>query len=92
MYHLTLTADERKAIDWVGYRYEHGDDFYKLLIQTSMKNSKGEDVDWDYEGDITFEILEHAAFEIQQLLWDSQFECFAEPLVRKLVDFIGQSV
>ena len=30
-YKLTLTQDERKAIDWVGYRAQCGDELYKLL-------------------------------------------------------------
>ena len=34
MYSLILTADERKAIDWIGKRYSHGHDLLKLLLKT----------------------------------------------------------
>lgn len=31
-YTLTLTSGERKAIDWVGHRYAHGDDLSNVLL------------------------------------------------------------
>lgn len=31
MYNLILSYDERKAIEWVGHRYAHGDDLWNLL-------------------------------------------------------------
>ncbi len=31
MYSLTLTREDRKAIDWIGDRYAHGSDLKRLL-------------------------------------------------------------
>ena len=87
MYHLTLTFSERQAIDWVGYRYSHGDTFYKILVECIPG-----DVEWSDVVDITFDIPENKAWEMQELLWDSQFECFSEELASKLVQFMGSIV
>src|SRR5262245_37234458 len=32
MYTLSLTADERKAIDWIGNRYAHGYELRRVLL------------------------------------------------------------
>ena len=87
MYHLTLTAGERKAIDWIGNRYDHGDDLYKLLW--TKCGTDPVDADWDHDGPITFAIPEYVAWEIGDMgernnyLWD----CFAPELASKLTDF-----
>ncbi len=85
MYTLTLTADERRAINWVGYRYSHGDDLHKLLNKCRQRP----DVDWDERCDITFEIPEHIAWEIGQMGDEGnyQWDCFAENLADKLTEF-----
>ena len=87
MYYLTLTAGERKAIDWIGYRYDHGTDLYRLLW--AKCDNHASDCDWDFDGDITFAIPEHVAWEIKEMgernnyLWD----CFAPVLANKLTNF-----
>ena len=48
MYSLTLTADERRAFDWVGDRYNSGK-VADLLIDCIP-----EDREWGDDGDITF--------------------------------------
>lgn len=86
-YKLTLTLGERRAIDWVGYRYSHGDKLYSLLWADSTQTP--DDADWDDARDITFSIPEHVAWEIREIgeecdyLWD----CFADELSCKLTDF-----
>ena len=55
MYTLTLTADERRAFDWVGDRY-NSCKFADLLIGCIPENRE-----WDDDGDITFQIPEHVA-------------------------------
>lgn len=87
MYHLTLTLSERQAIDWVGYRYPHGDELYEILMDCIP-----DDVEWRDLGDITFDIPEDIALEIEELLWESKFECFSEELASKLVRFMGEIV
>jgi hypothetical protein len=64
MYSLTLTADERAAIDWVGYRYSNGDELYNLLWGASKQSP--DDADWDDPRDITFSIPESVAWAIAE--------------------------
>jgi len=87
MYHLTLTRSERQAIDWVGYRYPHGDELYDILMECIP-----DDIEWSDSGNVTFDIPEYKAWEIQEVLGDSQFECFSEELASKLVQFMGSIV
>lgn len=83
MYTLTLTHEERKAIDWVGHRYSNGDDFYHLLILECDYDN-----DWDFDGDVEFRIPEHIAWEICKLEWP----CFSKDFVEKLVSFCERMV
>lgn len=88
MYTLTLTSSERKAFDWVGYRYAAG------FIQTALTECLPEDSAWDDEGDITFQIPEHIAWEIDELAKeeDYTFPCFASDLRHKMQDFCNSIV
>ena len=93
-YELILTRGERRAIDWVGYRYFHGDDLYNLLAKSpvthSAVNAEEEDFWWQGDYDIKFEIPEHIAWEIKDGIEDEDCElsCFSEPLKEKLLRFI----
>jgi hypothetical protein len=86
MYQLILTAGERKAIDWIGNRYGHGTDLYKLLW--SKCNSAPADADWDSKDDITFAIPENVAWQIGELGEECEYrwDCFAPELAKKLTD------
>ena len=79
MYHLTLTHGERRAIDWVGRRYDHGDNLRDCLFS----------VDWDSPEDITFDIPEYVAWEINRIGAASEYrwDCFSEDLATKLTLF-----
>lgn len=92
MYYLTLTAGERKAIDWVGYRYAHGDQLYKVLWGGSVCNH--EDADWDDPRELTFAITEAAAWMIKDIGEESHFrwDCFAPELANKLNKFVDELV
>lgn len=90
MYKLTLTHSERQAIDWVGYRYWHGDDFYKLLWSECKQEPN--DVDWDSHFPITFLIPEHIAWTIRDNLLEDNLACFAPSLVEKLHNFLDKIV
>lgn len=87
MYQLTLTAAERKAIDWIGHRYRHGNDLYSLLWCEC--NSAPADADWNSNCDITFAIPEYAAWELNNIADDCEhrWDCFGPELVEKLEDF-----
>jgi len=89
MYKLTLTHAERSAIDWIGNRYAHGDDLYELLIacvQTSNAPDDGDDI-WGSVYDITFQIPEHVAWVIREIVERDNLACFAPELVDKMRDF-----
>ncbi len=62
MYTLTLTADERRAFDWVGDRYNSG------KVADLLTDCLPEDREWGDDGDITFHIPEHVAWEINELV------------------------
>ncbi len=71
MYSLTLTAEERRAIDWVGDRYNSGKGVGLVL------DCNPADRAWSDDGDITFPISEHVASEDRDetiVRWDSSNE------------------
>ncbi len=83
-----LTAEERRAFDWVGDRYNSGN-VASLLLDCIL-----EDRAWSDDGDITFPIPEHVAWEIRDLAEEEDFSwaCFAPPLVSKLNDLCSSIV
>lgn len=90
MYELTLTHSERQAMDWVGFRYPHGDELMHLLWVEC--ESIPNDRNWSDDGDIIFKIPEHTAWEIHTLLTDSDFDCFSSEFEEKLRTFLGKIV
>lgn len=88
-YVLVLTREERKAIDWVGGRYEHGDKLYSVLCAAVWSP---EESDWDSLGDITFTIPEHVAWRVGEIIEAGSLECFADELKAKLLEFAGRIV
>jgi hypothetical protein len=89
MYKLTLTEQERAAFDWIGNRYSNGDDMSRVIAQYSTEGKE-----WDSKGTVTFDLAEHAAWEIKALAEndDESFPCFAESLTIKMLKFLGQIV
>jgi hypothetical protein len=61
MHSLTLTANERRAFDWVADRYNSG------KVAELLMNCIPDDREWGDDGDITFSIPEHVAWQIDQL-------------------------
>ena len=88
MYRLTLTASERKAIDWVGYRYSNGTDLYKLLCGCAWS------CDWDDSGDMLIDVPENIAWQISDnaASEDGYWPCFADELADKMQAFIDNIV
>jgi hypothetical protein len=88
MYQLVLTADERRAFDWVGDRYNAGQ------VASILMDHLPEDSEWADESDIAFDVPESAAWEIQRLAEEEEFlwPCFGGDLRTKLNDFLGQIV
>ena len=87
MYTLTLTYGERRAVDWIGDRYRHGDELFKLLW--SGCRHRPDNAEWQSRETITFEVPEHIAWVIGEMgeegnyLWD----CLASELSEKLTEF-----
>jgi hypothetical protein len=79
---LTLTATERQAFDWVGDRYNSG------KVPDLSIGCMPENREWGDEGDITFAVPEHVAWDIRDLVEEEDFAwpCFAPSLVAKLND------
>lgn len=84
MYTLILTKSERDAFDWVGDRYFTGEETKKLLLDCLP-----EGVEWDSDKEITFNIPEHIAWEIENLAEreNYSFPCFAKGLFDKMYTF-----
>lgn len=80
MYDLTLTADERRAFDWAGNRYNSGQ-VADLLLDLVPENR-----DWGDDADITFNIPEHVAWQINDLAEEKGYSwaCFAPDFADKL--------
>lgn len=84
MYTLTLTRDERKAIDWIGDRYWNGQELFVIL----MGCDASPDVDWDSPEDITFVIDEPTAWILaDKIEGDEGVPCFGPALTEKMYGF-----
>ena len=89
-YELTLSRDERKAIEWIGYRYSNGDDLFDLLCKCDYISEHKTSNAWDSESDITFLIPEYIAWEIAENAEKEDgdfvynFPCFAYNFAHKL--------
>lgn len=88
MYKLTLTHDERRAIDWIGFRYRHGDELRNILTDCEWPD----DVCWDDYCDIEFRIPEVWAWDICNIIDADSLSCFADGLKTKLYEFQGKVV
>ena len=84
-YSLMLTESERKAFDWIGGRYSSTGYDTAILIQEGLPVDKA----WDDSGDITFNISESVAWEIQELADSEEYQwpCFADNLAHKMQKF-----
>lgn len=93
MYTLTLTSGERQAFDWVGDRYACGNEVANIL-----RECMGPDDEWGQEGDYTFQIPEHAAWEIDEVSRQdmegghSRWPCFNDDLRAKLDELVDSIV
>ena len=85
-YTLTLTRDERRAIDWIGNRYRHGDDLFLLLIRCRLQP---DELDWDGDGPMTFHVPEYVGWELSDIIDADGLTCFGPELCDKLRAFQG---
>ena len=84
-YQLTLSLSERRAIDWIGHRYSHGNDLYDVLTSSEWVPS----TDWDVDIDITFHMTEPLAWVVLEIAeeGDHIWDCFSPKLVEKMERF-----
>ena len=84
LYTLTLTRPERQAFNMVEGRYNETD-VMDFLVECLPAN-RG----WNDDGDITFRIPEHIAWEIDQLAKEEQntWPMFNDELANKLNGFL----
>ena len=93
MYTLTLSAADRKAIDWIGNRYRHGNDLWNILTDCDTSPSwDSSDCLWEDSIDIEFFIPEHKSWEIVSIIEEDGLACFSSELVEKLLEFQGKLV
>lgn len=90
VYSLTLTQEERNAIDFVGYRYATGDDLFRLLMECEWTPEE----DWDCYIPLTFEVPEHIAWQICDLAEeeDNLWPLFSEEFASKMQTFVDSIV
>ena len=84
-YSLTLTHAERRAIDWIGGRYAHGDDLRAILNRCDPATDDAPE--WDDPADITFDLRESAAWEVSECIDADNLTCFGPELCEKLRAF-----
>lgn len=89
MYTLTLTREDRKAIDWIGNRYAHGNHLFLLLASLDWGET-----DWSDLDNMTFEVDEPTAWRIAEIReeCEGRWDCFGPELVEKLEEFCGRIV
>lgn len=92
-YTLNLTFEQRKGIDFIGNRYNNGDDLKKILRKCDVVE-KDDDWEWNDKVDYTFIVREHLAWEIKDLLEsDDVFcPCFSPKFKSKLQNFIDEII
>ena len=90
-YTLTLTREERRAMDWIGNRYPHGYDLSEAIMAAEVWRGGDE---WGWFGDetITFYLSESEAWHVADIIGSSQFECFSDELRDKLIDWVAAIV
>lgn len=91
MYQLTLTHSERMAIDFVGYRYSHGNDLFDLLGESVWHNDR---IHWNDKWDITFNIPEHLAWQVCEnaVNEDGNWALFSSDLAYKMQQFCDEVI
>jgi len=84
-YEITLTREERKAMEWVGNRYRHGYGWASIIGEGTEE--------WDCDDEITFKIPEHKAWEMKEHYDECNgfLACFDSTLTRKF-DYLMDSI
>ena len=95
MYTIELTREERRAIDWIGDRYAHGDGLFRVLLEYCSwccPYPEIEDAEWHDNVPLEFSVPEAAAWKIKEIVEQDNLACFSTSLVRKLQNFVSNIV
>ena len=103
MFCLMLTREERDAIEWIGYRYSHGDDLFDALqnasgcilvddMESAWKAANKDEAEWDGTYDIDYWMSQATALEVKAIIDGSLLDCFATEFCTKLREFSKQVV
>ena len=94
-YKLTLTKEDRKAIDWIGDRYSGAPALFRAWQRVETDENRA----WNDDGDFNLVIPEHVAWDIRQAAdedaqgdYASLWPCFAPSLRDKLNAFLDSIV
>lgn len=89
-YSLTLTREERKAIDWVGYRDWNGDELRSILEGGTGPEYDGNE--WYSDDEFTFKLSEADAWTVRECAEEDGIPHFADSLATKIVELIESIV
>lgn len=78
---LTLTLQERNAIDWIGGRYAHGHDLDRLLLHCTQEP---DDAEWQENVDITYFLDPIQVYTLRDIIEEDNLACFGPELQTKL--------
>lgn len=73
MYTLTLNQDDRRAIDWIGDRYSHGNDLKRVLVDEAV--TAVPDQVWESDLSITYHLPESKAWQVKEIVEDGNLDC-----------------
>jgi len=94
MYTLILTSEDRKAIDWIGNRYRHGNELFSVLWSECDQHATGSCSDclnWDSPQPIRFDIPENVAWHIVEIIYEG-LDCFSDDLRSRLWEFTDKVI
>lgn len=97
MYKLILTRSERDAIDWIGNRYPHGDDLFRLLwVECDCRRVDNNELAeaWDERGEFEFSMTKDIWQRIRDIRAQDagDWTCFAPALKDKLNQFCDKEI
>lgn len=95
MYDLALTLDERRAIDFIGDRYGHGNDLFYALVDSEWYCENYDSLDpWGDKGVVVFRMPEHVGWQINEIGEECQYrwDCFSPEFAKKMTEFCKQII
>lgn len=73
MYSITLSKEDRQAVDWIGSSYSHGSDLKQILESEEVNAIPDES--WDSDLAITYHLPEYKAWELKEIVEEGNLDC-----------------